>query len=209
VPVISTRFVGHTILLLSLALVPTTIHSYLRLPLPAGLRMQELAIAPAGQTGEPTARTDAWAARRFATDDWIQRSYYGGAVTLTMVRSFDAKRLYHHPELAVAYPDDYAPATVSRLPQKPEIPVHILSGQNASQNIRSLYALLYDGRYVDNPIAFQLRTSIELLVSRRKPMTLLFVREAGIQNTDPVAQSRGAQALVAAMQSVSGQARPD
>jgi hypothetical protein len=204
---ISTRFAGATMVLVSLALVPTTIHTYLRPPVPAGTRMHDLVVAPAGQAGEPTGRTDAWAAKRFDTGDWIQRSYYGGAVTLTMVRSFDAKRLYHHPELAVAYPDEYAPATIRHLSLQPDAPVFVLSGESASRDTRSLYALLYDGRYVDNPIRFQLRSSVELLVSRRKPMTLVFVREAGIRNTDPVDQSRGAQVLAAAMQSVTAQTR--
>lgn len=203
--VISTRFVGQTILLLSLALVPTTIHTYLRLPPPAGPRIQEMVIAPAGQPGTPTARTDAWAAKRFDTDDWTQRSYYAGAVTLTIVRSFDAKRLYHHPELAVAYPDEYAAPTIRRLPSQPDVPVYVLSGQSGSRDTRSMYALVYGGRYVDNPIAFQLRSSAELLVSRRKPMTLIFVRETGIRDTDPLDPSRGAQVLVAAMRSVTAQ----
>jgi hypothetical protein len=165
--------------------------------------MQELVIAPAGQAGTPTSRSDAWALKKFDTDDWIQRSYYGGDVTLTIVRSFDAKRLYHHPELAIAYPGEYAAATVRRLSPRPDVPVFVLSGQNANRDLRCLYALLYDGRYIDNPIGFQLRSSLELLVSRRKPMTLVFVRESGIRNTDPVDQSRGAQALIAAVESVS------
>lgn len=199
---ISTRFAGPTIALMALALVPTTIHSYLAATETPPTGIRTLAISPDGQPGEPTGRPAEWAVKRFDSDDFLQQTYYGRAVMLTVVRSFDPKRLYHHPELATAYPDEYAPATIARVPEAPALPIHLLTGENASRDLRSMYVLVYDGRYVENPISFQLRTSLELLVSRRKPMTLVFVREAGLQPGVPLEGSRGLQVLLAAVRSL-------
>jgi hypothetical protein len=40
-----------------------------------------------------------------------------------------------------------------------------------------LYALLYDDRFVENPIRFQLGQAWELLFSGRRPMTLFFLTD--------------------------------
>jgi len=38
-----------------------------------------------------------------------------------------------------------------------------------------MYVLQFDGRFIADPVWFQIRTSGELLFSGRKPMTLFFV----------------------------------
>jgi hypothetical protein len=97
-------------------------------------------------------------------------------VVLTVLRSYDLKALYHHPELAVAY--HYSSFTDSRtdtFPGRPDMPVHVLT--NRDTNAIGLYVLHYDGRFVGDPIRFQIRTAGELLFTPRKAMTLFFVRD--------------------------------
>jgi hypothetical protein len=86
------------------------------------------------------------------------------------------KTLYHHPELAVAYGTTFVGEHVERLKQNPDVPVHVLhSGPGV--HAMAMYVLHYDGRFVENPITFQIRTAGELLFSGRKPMTLFFLHD--------------------------------
>ena len=48
-----------------------------------------------------------------------------------------------------------------------------------------MYTLLYDGQFVENPIRFQLVNALELLFSRRKPMTLVFRARHGPRPQQP------------------------
>jgi hypothetical protein len=49
----------------------------------------------------------------------------------------------------------------------------VLETEQSGRRGVAVYALIYDGGFIDNPLLFQLRTSVELLVSGRKPLTLL------------------------------------
>lgn len=175
---ISFRYLPATCVLLALALVPTIIHSYSNDAGDDGRRTDAIPTELAGYTSRPSDRNATWGQRRFDSHDWVEREYRdvarGHEVTLTVVRSYDAKSVYHHPELAVAYGVSFVGQQVSRLPQRPDVPVHVLKpspGVPAS----AAYVLHYDARFVENPIAFQIRTAGELLFTRRKPMTLFFV----------------------------------
>jgi hypothetical protein len=55
------------------------------------------------------------------------------------------------------------------------MPVHVLT--NSAGGAVGLYVLHYDGRFIADPIRFQLRTAGELLFTGRKAMTLFFVRD--------------------------------
>ena len=97
-------------------------------------------------------------------------------MTLTVVRSYDLKALYHHPELAVAYGTSFEGARVEVLPGSPDIPVHVLrTGRESGP--AAMYVLHYDDRFVSDPILFQIRTAGELLFKGRRAMTLFFVRD--------------------------------
>lgn len=165
--------------MLALALVPTIIHSYSNAADDDGRRTAAIPAELAGYTSRPSDRHATWGQRRFDSHDWVEREYRDGArahqVKLTVVRSYDAKSVYHHPELAVAYGVSFVGEQIMRLPQRPDVPLHVLKpspGVSAS----AAYVLHYDTRFVENPIAFQIRTAGELLVGRRKPMTLFFAQ---------------------------------
>jgi hypothetical protein len=191
---ISPRYAAAVCLLIAGALVPTVIHSYAGLTSSDGRAVQAIPRTLAGFTSTPSGRNESWGKRRFGSDDWIERRYVqdADAVMLTVVRSYDLKTLYHHPELAVTDSTPFTRYETARFPEQPSIPVHVLRSDNPAGPI-AMYVLHYDDRYVEHPISFQLRTAGELLVRGRKAMTLFFVlREkngpGGVPHVDAAAR---------------------
>ena len=197
---ISSRFAPVLALMVGLALVPTFMHAYLGVRLDDGLRSASIPMHLGGYTGQDTTRDANWGQRRFESFDWIERTYESSDhhLFLTVVRTFDLKSVYHHPELAVAYGTPFVTHEVVRLPSRPEMPVHRLVSDGDRPSV-ALYVLEHGGRFVDDPIWFQLRTSIEMLARRRKPMTLLFVRDATAPASGDIAGLDATRLLLAAI----------
>lgn len=183
---ITTRYAAATALVLAFALVPTVIHSYLGLTIDDGVAVRSIPMTIDGMTSTPTARRQEWVAQRFQTAEWIERVYQvdGREVTLFAARSYDAKRLYHHPELALLRGTQTKPAGIARVASAPHIPLHVVrTGRITGEKGVAVYALLADGTFVENPIAYQLRSSARLVVSGRTPMTLVMATDlAGDKN---------------------------
>jgi hypothetical protein len=177
---IAARFAPATCLVLVLGLVPTVIHGYRGLTLDDGLRTSAIPAELAGLRSQPTGRKASWAMDVLASNDFIERVYRNGSddVQLFVARSFDAKRLYHHPELAILRGTNTTPAGRSRLPGRPDVPLHVLRTSRGGQNGIAAYALHYDGTYVERPMLFQMRTAVALLFSGRKPMTLFLASDS-------------------------------
>jgi hypothetical protein len=57
------------------------------------------------------------------------------------------------------------------------VPLHVLRTSRAGKSGIAIYALHYDGTYVERPMLFQMRTAVSLLFSGRKPMTLLMTSD--------------------------------
>jgi hypothetical protein len=173
--VISARFAAPVAAMLALALVPTVIHSYRGARVDDGLEAATIAETLEGMTSSPTARKAGWVRNNFATDDWIERTYrvHTIDVSLFVARSYDPKRLYHHPELAILRGTQTTPAGVVRSAARPDVPLHVVETARGGRRGVAVYALMYEGSFIDNPLLFQLRTSVQLLVSGRRPMTLL------------------------------------
>ena len=198
---ISTRYVVPLCVLLVLALVPTVIHSYFDDRFDDGRRAAAVSERMAGYYSSPTGRNATWGRRRFGSDDWVERSYVksGDEVKLTIVRSFDPKSVYHHPELAISDHTQFTDLATRRFASRPDVPVFILK-PGAGGAASGLYALHYDNGFVEKPILFQLRLAGELLFSRRKPMTLFALDPVAPADAD-VEASGAAQVLFAAIDS--------
>lgn len=171
---ISPRFAAAVAAIVALALVPTVIHGYWGARRDDRLRAKAVAETLDGVASSPTARRAGWVQNNFDTEDWIERTYQASAagVYLFVARSYDPKRLYHHPELALLRGTQTQPAGVARASARPDVPLHLIEIERDGRKGLAVYALLYDGRFIGNPVWFQLRTSVELLISRRRPMTL-------------------------------------
>jgi hypothetical protein len=206
--VISYRYVPALCALILLPLVPTWIHSYSGLVRADGLTTAAVPDTLGAYRGSPSGRNATWGQRRFESDDWMERIYRQGPneVRLTVVRSFDLKTLYHHPELAVAYGPSFARETIDRLPDRPDMPIHVLRPA-VDGDATAMYVLLYGGRFVANPIAFQIQTAGELLVSGRQPMTLFFTTETNVPDGTAVKDLASAEVLSRAIDAFVAPAR--
>jgi hypothetical protein len=177
----SSRYAPAACVALALALVPTIIHGYVGIVAADTLSTAGIPLALGDYRGTPTGRDEDWGRRRFESHDWFERQYAGGgdSVVLTVLRSYDLKALYHHPELGVAYHEaSFSGSRTETFPDRPDMPVHVLTGQSTGPV--ALYVLHYDGRLIADPIRFQLRTAGELLFTGRRPMTLFFVRDDAV-----------------------------
>lgn len=195
---ISARYAPALLVLLMLALVPTVIHSYAGVIVRDGKSAAAIPTRLAGFVGSAGPRNAGWGQRHFGSDDWIARDYSSATakVTLTVVRAYDLKTVYHHPELAVAYDTPFSHYDVRRLNGHPDVPVHVLTGENGAIG---LYALVYDNGYVTDPVWFQVRTAGALLVGGRRPMTLVFARQTGVPAGRDPAATDAATILFAAL----------
>jgi hypothetical protein len=201
--VIATRYGGIVLALLALTLVPTVIHSYVGATIDDGRTTAVISTMLAGYTaasGDLGERDETWGQRRFESTDWIERRYRAtdDEVTLTVVRSYDLKTLYHHPELAITNRD--LPRYTVEHWFGDDMPIHVLQGPAPGDPL-GLYVLEYGGRFIERPILFQLRAAGELLVSGRRAMTLVFVLDATTNGDTPPESSGAAQVLRAAVES--------
>jgi hypothetical protein len=204
---ISPRFAAPVAVVLALALVPTVIHSYRGARLDDGWRAAAIAESLDGMRSRPTDRKAPWVLSNFATEDWIERTYTAGRTetTLFVARSYDPKRLYHHPELALLRGTQTTPAGIARSTRRPDIPLHLVETERNGIRGLAAYALRYEDGYIEDPLMFQLRTSIELLVRRRKPLTL-FMAHALAGRPDAVDEAPATQLLLAAIEDFERQA---
>jgi hypothetical protein len=167
---VSTRYLYAVMLLLALALIPTVIHSYVGLAASDGKTARGISSTLAGAEGMDTSRSPSWAREHFMADDFIERRY-GADATLFVARSYDMKRLYHHPELAAAWGRSYNSAVVARVPSRVgPVTVHVLTGLGGL----ACYVLLYDGEFVERPYLFHSQQALAMLFGPKKQTTLFF-----------------------------------
>jgi hypothetical protein len=172
----SARYALPVVFVLIVALIPTVIHSYLGLKTNDGLSTQNIKARLDDFNSVSTNRQPGWGEVTFGCEDWIERTYtneQGKSLRLFVGRSFDHKRLYHHPELALSYAKDLKSEGQISLPGQPEIPVNLL--RNDTRPNMAAFVLLYDGKFIDKPIAHQIQGSIKQLINARKPMTLFYI----------------------------------
>jgi len=192
----SARYALPVALVLMLALIPTVIHVYLGLKTDDGLSANKIKSKLDNFNSEPTKRQPGWGEDTFGSEDWIERFYTDGqgkTLRLFVGRSYDHKRLYHHPELALSYAKDLRSEGQIRLPGQPEIPVNLL--RNDMRPNMAAFVLLYDGKFISNPISHQIQDSLKQLISARKPMTLFYIADDNAPKNTAFIQSSAASLL--------------
>jgi hypothetical protein len=196
---ISSRFVRPVALAIALATVPTIRHTYLQQVVPDGRTTAPVEQVLSHLASTPGERTASWMQRVLATEDWFDRTYRVGSkqIRLFVARSYDAKRLYHHPEIALVRGSEITVQGVVRAEGRPEIPLHLLTTRSEDEPGLILYALHYGDGFVDDPIRFQIRSAGSLLFSGRRPMTLFFAMSD--ENGDAFQRSEAARLLFTAV----------
>jgi hypothetical protein len=191
---ISSRSLAATAALLALALVPTVVHTYVGITATDGRTSGAVAHHLDGVEGVDTKRSVGWVTQYFGTEDFVERRY-GTDVTLFVARGYDAKRMYHHPELALAYGRSYDSVNIAHVSSSAKsVPVYMLTGQGGL----ACYALLYNDEFVEKPLQFQARQAFSMLFSPRRQMTLFFAR--GSTSSDAI-ESPAVRILLAAVES--------
>jgi hypothetical protein len=172
---ITTRHAWLVAGLLLLTLVPTYFNVYRQPP-----ELEPGALAAAidlqGDREATPGRHDAgWVAAHFAAHDFVERRYHVGAQELELfaARTWDAKKLFHFPELALTYGRS---VTAERKEELDGVPVRVLEFRNRATVRVSVSALFYGKQPVRDPMPFLLRSLPELFVGRREPMTLIYVQ---------------------------------
>lgn len=175
---ISTRHAPLVLFIIMLALIPTIIHSYLELKIGDNLSTRHISQVLGSYVSKPSQRKPGWGEDTFACYDWFERIYtnqQGKSVRFFVGRSYDHKKLYHHPELALSYGKDLRMVGEIQYSEQPTIAVKLLA--NETKPVIAAYALLYDKQFVGNAITHQIMSSIMQLITPRKPMTLFYVEE--------------------------------
>jgi hypothetical protein len=194
--------------LIGIALLPTVRHTYFEMKADDGYSATAIDSQLAGMRSRPTDRLDGWVKKTFDSDDWVERRYEkpgGGYVTLFVTRSYDLKRLYHHPELAVAYGTDLRDDGTEALPHTQGVTLHVLRGEPAHGVGLAAYALAYSDEFVNDPYTFQIRLAGELVFTARRAMTLFFALDEAASYNARLADQPLTQVLGAAIRSFQSQ----
>jgi hypothetical protein len=197
---ISTRYGVPVSIILALAIVPTVIHSYLNLTIDDGVSVKNINPVLDNFTSSLSKRNAGYGEETFGSRDWIERIYNneeGKSIRLFIVKGYDHKRLYHHPELALSYAKGLSNAGQLGLTGQNETPVNLLKN-DTSPNIAA-YALLYEGKFIDKPIQHQVLDSLNLLVSARKPMVLFYISDDSPPTNTPFNETTAALLLTKAI----------
>lgn len=177
---ISSRYALIVTIVLVIALIPTVFHSYLAALIDDGRSAERIPQVFGEFSSEPYNRHKAqWGKEVFDSQDWAERIYKNSSdtkVRLFVARSYDLKRLYHHPELGLSRGVDLKSEGVFMLHGKSEIPVHLLQSRSGRGLVA--YVLLYDGMFIKDPLEHQLLEAFKQLVSARKAMTLFYVSDS-------------------------------
>jgi hypothetical protein len=175
---VSTRYVPLVILLTAAAFVPTAMHRYAGIVHDDGRRAARVTLDLPVIARETEGRTARWVRNRFESEDWLERRVVSGAgdATLFIARSYDAKRLFHHPELAL-WRGISLKESGDTLSTLPGVPVHVLRARERNKPGLGLYVLHYDEAFVGSPYAFELQRALALTVNPRQAMTLFFVHD--------------------------------
>jgi len=178
---ISTRHSITVAILLTLALIPTIIHTYIDNVDNDGRSVKNISTTLGAFISTPSKRNDQWGKSVFNSEDWFERIYQNKEntkVRLFIASSFDLKALYHHPELALSYAQNLSNKNISTLPNHPEIPVHILKNDDSS--IIVAYVLMHNDTFIKDPIKYQLTESFRLLISQKKAMILFYTSQTAL-----------------------------
>jgi hypothetical protein len=196
----STRFAAPVLLLVLGAAIPTAIHGYAGYVVQDGRSARSLPAALAERHGTDRPRDPAWVRETYGSDAWIEREYtrFGQPpLTLFVARTYDLKKVYHHPELGVLRGRDFERVHVERLGPN-ATPVFVLRPQTGPG--LAVYALMYDDELVADPIRVQVRSVFESLLGGRRPMTLFMVHDLQYAPNQPLDGAPASTLLLASIE---------
>ncbi|MGA7462514.1 MAG: hypothetical protein WBW69_19930 [Candidatus Korobacteraceae bacterium] len=179
---LSLRYVRPLSVCLFVALIPVVVHSYFHLEIDDCKTPLALVQEPA-HPSDAGAKRDAFMRDRFQSSQWQEGSFSkdGLQFDFSIVRSYDAKRLYHRPENSLVEHS----AIVDRRDlvwveaDSDAMPIHRAYYGDTDPAILVSYVLVYRSVPVASPYSAQLRAAPVEVFSGRRPMTLFLIQGHG------------------------------
>ncbi|MGA2369360.1 MAG: hypothetical protein ACLP3R_19525 [Candidatus Korobacteraceae bacterium] len=167
---------------LLLALIPVVMHSYLQVEID-DCKVAGVLVPESAQVSHSDPKRDVWIRERFQSFQWGEGRFFrdGLRFDFTIIRSYDAKRLYHRPENSLV---EHAFVVKSRdiewVPaDSGALPIHRAYYEDMDPAILAAYVLVYRSSPIASPYWPQLRAAPVELLSGRRPMTLFFIQARG------------------------------
>jgi len=132
----------------------------------------------------------------FGAHQWTERLYEkeGRTVRLFVGRSYDQKKLYHHPEIALSRGMDLDNGAWTWIE---DVPVYVMRAKQGHGV--AAYVLLYDDTFVTDPVGNQLRHAFWQLFNPRRPITLFYVHDERLPAGAEFSDSKAARLLLEAV----------
>jgi len=178
---LSLRYVRPLSVCFLLALIPVAIHSYFRAEID-DCKVPRAFMPESAQASGSRGSRDAWMREFFQSSQWEEGSFVrdGMRFDFSIIRSYDAKRLYHRPETSLV-----ERAIVERRgiewvrADSGALPIHRAYYSETDPAIVAAYLLVYRSSPVASPYWAHLRAAPVELLSGRRPMTLFFIQARG------------------------------
>ena len=196
----SPRYAWPVLLALVIAIVPTTIHTYIGLHGDIDKSVSSIPETLAGYVSSPTTRNSRWGKDIFDSDDWFERTYIndrGEQIRLFAAHSYNHKRLYHHPEIAQSRGTEFTVKQVAFLDNDENRVVHVL--KNREKGELAAYVLIENNRLIEKPILNQMRGALAQMVSPKSRMLLVYAAESGVNDSVEFAATNTARLLSASV----------
>jgi hypothetical protein len=179
---LSLRYVRPLSACLLLALIPVVVHSYIQVEID-DCQAPWAFLPESAHSAHSGGRRDAWMRERFESSQWGEGSFFrdGLRFDFSIIRSYDAKRLYHRPENSLV---DHAFVVKSRgiewvHADSVALPIHRAYYGDTDPAILVAYLLVYRSSPVARPYWPQLRAAPIEIFSGRRPMTLFLIQAHG------------------------------
>ena len=178
---LSLRYVRPLSACLLLALIPVVVHSYLQIEID-DCKVPRALVPESAQASHSGGSRDALMRQRFQSSQWDEGSFFrdGLRFDFSIIRSYDAKRLYHRPETSLVEHEVVERRGIEWVPaDSGALPIHRAYYDDTDPAIVVAYLLVYRSSPVASPYWPHLRAAPVELVSGRRPMTLFFIQARG------------------------------
>lgn len=177
---LSRRYVRPLSACLLLALIPVVVHSYFQVEIddckaPSALAPESVQASRSGGS------RDVWMRQRFQSSQWDEGNFFrdGLRFDFSIIRSYDAKRLYHRPETSLVHAVVARRGTEWVQADSGALPIHRAYYGDTDPAIVAAYLLVYRSSPVASPYWAHLRAAPVELFSGRRPMTLFLIQARG------------------------------
>jgi hypothetical protein len=178
---LSLRYVRPLSACLLLALIPVVVHSYIQVE-SDDCKAPWVFMPKSAQASDSGGSRDAWMREFFESSQWREGSFFkdGLRFDFSIIRSYDAKRLYHRPETSLVEHANVERRGIEWVGAgSGALPIHRAYYFDTDPAIVVAYLLVYRSSPVASPFWVHLRGAPVELLSGGRPMTLFLIQARG------------------------------